>query len=102
MQHSPWYYYSTDEQYMGNLNSNWISDQELSDAAYALKSIPYDDKETWLTAWRNYMKVWNEKLPNVPLYSDEYHDFFNPKLQGWETSSIWDWASALTDAWVTE
>ncbi len=102
MQHSPWYYYSTDEQYMGNLNANWISDQELSDAAYALKSIPYDDKETWLTAWRNYMKVWNEKLPNVPLYSDEYHDFFNPKLQGWETSSIWDWASALTDAWVTE
>lgn len=102
MQHSPWYYYSTDEQYMGNLNANWISDQELSDAAYALKSIPYDDKETWLTAWRNYMKVWNEKLPNVPLYSDEYHDFFNPKLQGWETSSIWDWTSALIDAWVTE
>lgn len=102
LQHSPWYYYSTDETYLGNLNANWIVDQELSDAAWALKFIPGDDKEGWLSAWQNYQKVWNEKLPNIPLYSDEYHDFFSNKLQGWNTSSIYDWSSALIDAWVTE
>lgn len=102
LQQSPWYYYSTDETYMGSLNSNWIYDEELSEAAWALKSIPGDDKETWLTAWRDYEKVWNEKLPNIPLYSDEYHDFYSNKLQGWETSSIWFWSDALIYAWVTE
>ena len=102
LQHSPWYYYSMDEQYLGSLNQNWIQDQELADAALTLKSIPGDDKEAWLTAWQNYQKVWNEKMPNIPLYSDEYHDSLCSKLQGWESTAIWDWPSALVESWVTE
>ncbi len=102
LQHSPWYYYSMDEMYLGILNDNWILDQELADAAWALKAIPGDDDAAWLAAWQNYQKVWNQKLPNIPLYSDEYHDFYSNKLQGWDTSSIWDWTSALVYAWVTE
>ncbi len=102
LQHSPWYYFSTDEHYMGSLNSNWISDEELSEAALALKTIPIGDQEQWLLAWQNYQKVWNEKLPNIPLYSDEYHDFYSNKLKGWDTSSLWSWENAILDAWVTE
>lgn len=102
LQHLPWYYYSMDEMYLGSLNDNWILDQELADAAWALKAIPGDDDAAWLAAWQNYQKVWNQKLPNIPLYSDEYHDFYSNKLQGWDTSSIWDWTSALVYAWVTE
>lgn len=100
---SPWYYYSMDPAYMtSGYNSNWISDQELADASGALKNIPFDDTDTWLTTWQNYIKVWNEKLPDIPLYSDEYYDFFAPKLQGWDATSTWDWAMAVLDAWVTE
>ena len=100
---SPWYYYSMDPAYMtSGYNSNWISDQELADASGALKNIPFDDTDTWLTTWQNYVKVWNEKLPDIPLYSDEYYDFFAPKLQGWDATSTWDWAMAVLDAWVTE
>ena len=87
---------------MGSLNSNWISDEELSEAALALKTIPIGDQEQWLLAWQNYQKVWNEKLPNIPLYSDEYHDFYSNKLKGWDTSSLWSWENAILDAWVTE
>ena len=100
---SPWYYYTSDEAYMGGgYNANWIKDPELEAAANALKSIPYDDTETWLTAWREYIKVWNDKMPDIPLYSDEYYDFYNTKLQGWDPSSIWGWELAVLDAWVTE
>ena len=100
---SPWYYYTSDENYMGSgYNANWIKDPELEAAANALKSIPYDDTETWLTAWREYIKVWNDKMPDIPLYSDEYYDFYNTKLQGWDPSSIWGWELAVLDAWVTE
>ena len=100
---SPWYYYTSDEAYMGGgYNANWIKDPELEAAANALKSIPYDDTETWLTAWREYIKVWNDKMPDIPLYSDEYYDFYNTKLQGWDPSSIWGWELAVLDAWVAE
>ena len=99
---SPWYYFSTDEAWMGSYNTNWIADQELSDAATALKSIPYEDHDGWLSAWQNFIKVWNEKLPDVPLYSDQYYDFFSTRVQGWDNNATWGWQNAVLDAWVTE
>ena len=100
---SPWYYYSTDPVWMqGGYNSNWISDKDLEAAAAALKPIAYDDNDSWLPAWQNFMKVWNEKLPDIPLYSDEYYDFYSTKLKGWESTSVWEWSRAVLDAWVEE
>lgn len=100
LQNSPWYYYSKDPAWMqGGYNSNWIADDELDAAAGALKTIPYDDRDAWLEAWRNYIKVWNEKMPDIPLYSDEYFDFYAPKLKNWEASdAIWPWSRAILDA----
>lgn len=103
LQHSPWYYYSCDDKWMGNgYNSSWIRDEELEASAVALKAIPFDDNETWLDAWRTFQKTWNEKLPVVPLYSNEYHDFYANKVHDWDTSAIWDWSAAVTEAWVEE
>ena len=100
---SPWYYYSTDPVWMqGGYNSNWIADEELEAAAEALKPIAYDDNDSWLPAWQNFMKVWNEKLPDIPLYSDEYYDFYSTKLKGWESTAVWEWSRAVLDAWVEE
>ena len=100
---SPWYYYSTDPVWMqGGYNSNWISDTDLEAAAYALKPIAYDDDAAWLPAWQNFMKVWNEKMPDVPLYSDEYYDFYSTRLKGWNSTSVWEWSRAVLDAWVVE
>ena len=100
---SPWYYYSTDPVWMqGGYNSNWISDTDLEAAAYALKPIAYDDDAAWLPAWQNFIKVWNEKLPDVPLYSDEYYDFYSTRLKGWSSSSVWEWSRAVLGAWVVE
>ena len=99
---SPWYYFSSDEAWMGNYNTNWIADEELNDAVMPLKSIPYEDSEAWLEAWQNFIKVWNEKLPNVPLYSDEYYDFHSTRVQGWENTATWGWQNAVLDAWVSE
>ena len=39
---------------------------------------------------------------NVPLYSDEYYDFYSPRVQGWENTATWGWQNAVLDAWVTE
>ena len=48
------------------------------------------------------LEVWNEKMPDVPLYSDEYYDFYSPKLKGWESTAVWEWSRAVLDAWVVE
>ena len=98
---SPWYYYSTDPAWMqAGYNSNWIVDEELAAAAEVLKPIAYEDDEAWLVAWQNFIDVWNDKMPDIPLYSDEYYDFYSNKLHGWESTSVWEWSRAVLDAWV--
>ena len=100
---SPWYNYSEDPQWMtAGYNANWIADSELSNAAGAMKNIPYEDTDAWMEAWRTYIQIWNEKLPDIPLYSDEYYDFYSTKVQGWYNSAIWGWQRAVLDAWVAE
>lgn len=100
VQNNLWYFYTKDPVWMeSGYNSNWIADDELDAAGWAMKSIPYDDNETWLNSWREFIKVWNEKLPDIPLYSDEYYDFFAPKVQGWDAAdTIWPWSRAVIDA----
>lgn len=101
--HSPWYYYSSDPTWMAaGYNANWIVDPDLESTSAALKAIPYEDTEIWLEAWKTFIKTWNEKLPDIPLYSDEYHDFLSTRIHDWESTSIWEWSSAILDAWVAE
>lgn len=84
-----WYYYSTDPAYFGGYNTNFITDEELETLALELKKIPMEDVETWDATWIEFQKRWNYLLPDIPLYSDEYHDFFNEKLENYDPDSAW-------------
>ena len=67
-----------------------------------MKKIPSDDKEAWLDKWVEYQKRWNELLPNIPLYSDQYHDFYSNKIKGYEPDGLWAWESAILYSWIEE
>jgi peptide/nickel transport system substrate-binding protein len=94
--------YSLDEAYMGLYNSNYIKDQELYDLAIALRNTDSSDREGYADKWVEFQKRWNYLVPDLPLYSDEYHDFFNKKLVGYEASSVWEISFAILYAHVEE
>ena len=99
---SYWYEYSMDDAYMGSYNANFIRDEELASIAAEMKQIPYEDEEAWDAAWINLQKRWNELLPNIPLYSDEYHDFYSNKIQNYDPDSLWQWERAIVYAYIDE
>lgn len=50
--------------------------------------------------WKYYIARWNEMMPEVPLYSNEYYDVYNAKITGTAehpTNPYWSPASALID-----
>ena len=63
---SPWYYFSNDEAWMGNYNTNWIADQELNDAVVPMKSIPYDDHEAGWKPGRTSSRCGTRSCPTSP------------------------------------
>ena len=95
--------FTTDEDMIAQgYNTNYIRDEELDKLAKAIALTDPSDKEGYLANFLAFQKKWNELLPNLPLYSNEYHDFFNEKLQNYNANSIWDLSYAILYANVTE
>lgn len=88
----PRFTYHTDPAYLGgNNNVSGLQDQELTDLAAKMLNLTGDQSEEFGEYWFQWQQRWNELMPLVPLYSNEYFDFFNPKLQNFNADSLWMW-----------
>lgn len=52
--------------------------------------------------WKLYIQRWNYLVPEVPLYSNQYFDLFNAKIENFVTSPYWATADAIVAANVKE
>ena len=50
--------------------------------------------------WKLYMQRWNYIAPEVPLYSNQYFDLYNAKIQNFVTTPYWGAADAIIAASV--
>jgi len=73
------------------VNSNNLSDPELDDLIITLIRTEPGDNATYLERWFDYVVRWNYLLPALPLYSNEYFDLFNDRVQGVNTTPFASW-----------
>ena len=102
VQDSPWYYYIPDPEMFGDWNGNYIIDEVLNRYTQDMRQTTPGDYASFSRSWLNFVKHFNQVLPDLPLYSDEYFDFFNPKLKDFDHSALYPWTSAILSAWVAE
>ena len=50
--------------------------------------------------WRLFMQRWNYLVPEVPLYSNQYYDVYNAKINELKTSPFWSVTDAIISARV--
>jgi peptide/nickel transport system substrate-binding protein len=99
----PEYYYNKDlATYGGSYNTNFIADDELDRLAHEMARTEPGDRETFSQKWLQFQKRWNYLLPDIPLYSDDYHVFFTDKLQNYQPSSLWGFEYAILRSWVSD
>ncbi len=51
--------------------------------------------------WRLFMQRWNLLVPEVPLYSNQYYDIYNAKINALQTNPYWSVTEAIISAKVT-
>ena len=62
------------------------------------------EDDVYATWWRLYITRWNQLLPEIPLYSNEYYDLYNAQIKGVEdypTNPYWNPCMASID-WTSE
>ena len=52
--------------------------------------------------WRLFMQRWNYLVPETPLYSNQYYDVYNGKIDKLQTSPYWQVADAIVGAKVIQ
>lgn len=101
------HYYATpdteDGQYYvdSGWNVNHIYDHELDETSVALSyRVTPGDTEDYLQKFQDFIIRWNEVLPDLPLYSNEYHTFFCDWLKGYEADDFWTFQYAILYAYI--
>ena len=79
-----------------NRNPTGVSDADLDRYMIAMRTTTPGDNATFLEHWFNYVVRFNQILPVIPLYANEYFDFFNARVQGVATTPYSGWADQIT------
>lgn len=104
---NPWYdrkydYSTKEEMIKMGYNTNYIFDKELEQAAIDMVKCTPDQRDVFKDNFVKFIVRWNELLPDLPLYSNQFHDFYNSKLQHWVSSEMKGLTATVLDSWVTE
>ena len=96
-------YYSYHSDFLGTWqNATQTNDSLLDFLMEKMRSLDPTDKETYASYWLEYQVRWNELLPVLPIYSNEYFDVFNVRVSGLATTPTYGWARAILDVTVAE
>lgn len=95
--------YTTDpDMIAAGYNNNYLIDEKLESLAKEMVLKEPTDRDGFKKTFVQFVDRWNELLPDVPLYSNMYHDFYNEKLKDYNINSLVDISQALLYAYVIE
>lgn len=79
-------YYAEHSDWAANAGYNWsqIADADLDAAIVKMRRLEGTQRDEFADAFVEYMTVWNDLLPSIPLYSNDYHDFYTARVTGYE------------------
>ena len=84
-------------------NNNYIFDETLDklsmDMVYGVEA---GDDEGYLEIWEQFIQLWNELLPEVPLYSNIYISLFPDWLENYDQTSYWSFENAIVYANIVD
>ncbi len=96
-------YYNWHSDFAGTWqNNNQLSDPELDEIMITMRSVEPSDREGYLNAWFDFQVRWNELLPEIPLYSNEYFDISHKNVDPVVTTPYYKWYNAICEITKSE
>lgn len=98
------YYYTLDEAYISRgYNPTRIANAQLDklsmDMVYNV--IP-GDRDKFIEIWTDFIVLWNELLPELPLYSNIYYDVYSGKLKNYDADPARNIADSIIYCYIED
>lgn len=78
-------------------NPGMTKDDEIDRVTELMQKLDPAAKAEFKELFVEFVVRWNEILPNIPIYSNEYFDVYNNRISGVDTSPVWSWAKGICD-----
>lgn len=78
-------------------NPGGTEDAEIDRITVLMQQLDKTETEKFKEYFVEFVDRWNEILPNIPLYSNEYFDVFNVRVKGLKSTPVWSWAKDICD-----
>lgn len=91
--------FSPDDAAQGVSNRTAIADEELYQLAKDMSSTVPGDLLGYCRKWIAFQERYAEVLPAIPVYSNNYNDYYTKRLKSFKVSERVSWAEAIEDAY---
>lgn len=91
--------FSPDDAAQGVSNRTAIADEELYQLAKDMSSTVPGDLLGYCRKWIAFQERYAEILPAIPVYSNNYNDYYTKRLKSFKVSERVSWAEAIEDAY---
>lgn len=83
-----------------SINTNrYVSDAQDGYIETMRTSNPNTEQLKFKENYLAFVKSWNEELPELPLYANEYHDLYNGNnITDLKTGPLWQWRDSIVEA----
>ncbi|MCR5073687.1 MAG: ABC transporter substrate-binding protein [Clostridiales bacterium] len=81
-------------------NSMYTDDKKLYQLAMDMRKTETGDVFNYLRKWVAFQDRYNDVLPAIPLYSNDYYDFYIPQLVNYKIGSHATWAHAILESYL--
>lgn len=78
-------------------NTEQLSDPIIDELTLKMRQLDPEQKDEYSQLWLEFQKRFNELVPILPLYSNEYYDGFRKEVKGFNTTPFADWADVICD-----
>lgn len=99
--HDNYFQYHSSQIGVGD-NKERVNDPEADQILENARYIDPDDTEAWLDGWLEFNLWYNENLPNIPLYANQYHDIYTNRVKNVTTTPFHDWSQRICDITIEE
>ncbi|MBQ9196180.1 MAG: hypothetical protein IJ157_02965, partial [Clostridia bacterium] len=83
-------------------NACQVNDPELDELIMKLRGTEPGDEDAFLENWLAFQVRWQELLPQIPLYSNEYFEIFDYAVKGVNTSPFHEWPYEICNIYKVE
>ena len=85
-----------------NWGYNNLDDEQLYEAAVAMRATEPGDVLTYMQRWLAFQQRFNETLPMIPIYSNIYFDFYTAYLKNFPIAAKETWGLAIVGAYLSD